>query len=311
MIRQRLIGLTVAVAFGASCWSMGARTTSSQPNVEANVSVSSTPKPKSSATPVSNTSNTKMTETSPQGSYLQNLASDFAQPTDDAGKLLLREYGSIFVAKGGVNPPKKVVFRDEADVRAFQSNLKQSSESIGGMNVTLQTPAMTALKSAIAEARAASLTIGPRGADSSRRGYDQTVTLWASRVNPGFAYWVGKGRVTQAEATRIKKLSPFEQVPEILKLEQQGIYFAKDLSKSIIYSVAPPGTSQHISILALDVKEFENARVRSILANNGWFQTVASDLPHFTYLGVKEAELPSLGLKKVVSGGREFWVPDL
>ena len=308
MKRERLIALTVTVAFGASCWSMGAKTTSSKPAEDANVSVSATPKPKSSATPVSNS---KMPETSSNKSYMQNLASDFAQPTDDAGKLLLREYGSVFVARGGVNPPKKVVFKDEADVRAFQSGLQQSSESIGGMNVSLQTPALNALKAAIAEARASNLTIGPRGVDSSRRGYDQTVTLWASRVNPGFVNWVAKGRVTQAEANRIKKLSPFEQVPEILKLEQQGIYFAKDLSKSIIYSVAPPGTSQHISMLALDVKEFDNARVRAILANNGWFQTVASDLPHFTYLGVKEVELPGLGLKKVVSGGRDFWVPDI
>ncbi len=308
MKRERLIALTVTVAFGASCWSMGASTSSSKPAEDANVIVSATPKPKSSATPVSNS---KMPETSSNKSYMQNLASDFAQPTDDAGKLLLREYGSVFVARGGVNPPKKVVFKDEADVRAFQSGLQQSSESIGGMNVTLQTPALTALKAAIAEARKSNLTIGPRGADSSRRGYDQTVTLWASRVNPGFVNWVAKGRVTQAEANRIKKLSPFEQVPEILKLEQQGIYFAKDLSKSIIYSVAPPGTSQHISMLALDVKEFDNARVRAILANNGWFQTVASDLPHFTYLGVKEGELPDLGLKKVVSGGRDFWVPDI
>lgn len=310
MRRERLIGILAAVAFGAGCWSMSSKTTSGQPADEprSNVTaVSSTPTPKTSATPASNT---KMPETLTDKSYLRNLGTGFAQPTDDAGKLLLREYGSVFVARG-VTPPKKVVFKDEADVRAFQSSLQQSSESIGGMTVTLQTPALNALKAAIADARKSNLTIGPRGADSSRRGYDQTVTLWASRVNPGFVHWVGARRVTQTEATRIKKLSPFEQVPEILKLEQQGIYFAKDLSKSIIYSVAPPGTSQHISMLALDVKEFDNARVRLILASHGWFQTVASDLPHFTYLGVSESELPGLGLKKIVSGGRDFWVPDI
>jgi len=75
--------------------------------------------------------------------------------------------------------------------------------------------------------------------------------------------------------------------------------------------VAPPGTSQHLSMLALDVKEFENAKVREILAAHGWFQTVASDLPHFTYIGAKESELPGLGLKKTTSGGRTFWVPDI
>jgi hypothetical protein len=34
-------------------------------------------------------------------------------------------------------------------------------------------------------------------------------------------------------------------------------------------------------------------------------------MPHFTFLGVKEDELPSLGLKEVTNGGRSFWVPDL
>ena len=97
----------------------------------------------------------------------------------------------------------------------------------------------------------------------------------------------------------------------MLRVLRPLIFFAKSLDKSIIYSVAPPGSSQHIAMLAYDVKEFDNERVRSILAEHGWFQTVTSDLPHFTYIGVKEAELPGLGLKKVRSNDRDFWVPDL
>lgn len=313
MRRHRLIGMTVAALFGASCWSMGTSTTSSKPTDTPrpyNSSASVTPTPKTSASS-SNTTSTTMTQPSSNKSYLDNLPSDFSQPTDDAGKLLLREYGSVFVSRGGTTPPKKVVFKDQADVIAYQAGVQRSSESIGGMTMTLQTPAMNALKAAISEAKAAGLTIGPRGADSSIRDYDHTVKLWTSRVNPGLVKWVGSGRVTQAEANRIKKLTPFEQVPEILKLEQQSIFFSTDQTKSIIYSVAPPGTSQHISMLALDVKEFDKARVRSILANHGWFQTVTSDLPHFTYLGVTEAELPGLGLKKVTNTGRDFWVPNI
>ena len=313
MRRHRLIGMTVAALFGASCWSMGTSTTSSKPTDTPrpyNSSASVTPTPKTSASS-SNTTSTTMTQPSSNKSYLDNLPSDFSQPTDDAGKLLLREYGSVFVSRGGTTPPKKVVFKDQADVIAYQAGVQRSSESIGGMTMTLQTPAMNALKAAISEAKAAGLTIGPRGADSSIRDYDHTVNLWTSRVNPGLVKWVGNGRVTQAEANRIKKLTPFEQVPEILKLEQQSIFFSTDQTKSIIYSVAPPGTSQHISMLALDVKEFDKARVRSILANHGWFQTVTSDLPHFTYLGVTEAELPGLGLKKVTNTGRDFWVPNI
>lgn len=311
MRRHRLMGMTVAALFGASCWSMGTSTTSSKPTDTPrsyNSSVSVTPTPKLSATP---DINTKMTQTSSGKSYLENLPSDFSQPADDAGKLLLREYGSVFVSRGGTMPPRKVVFKNQSDVLAYQGTVQKSTESIGGMTVTLQTAALSALKDAIAEAKKAGLTIGPRGADSSIRDYDHTVKLWTSRVNPGLVKWVGNGRLTQAEANRIKKLTPFEQVPEILKLEQQSIFFSTDQTKSIIYSVAPPGTSQHISMLALDVKEFENSRVRSILANHGWFQTVTSDLPHFTYLGVSESELPGLGLKKVSNTGRDFWVPNI
>ena len=269
---------------------------------------------RSKAEPTSNANdanNANMTESNNKKGFLENLPKGFEQPTDDAGRLLLKEYGAVFLARNGATPPKKVVFKDEADVSGFQSSLKRSSEKIGGYNVELQTAAMTALKEAQTEAKLSNLSISPRGADSARRGYTQTVSLWASRVNPGFAYWIGKGRVTQSEANRIKSLSPYQQVPEILRLEQDNIFFAKDLSKSIIYSVAPPGTSQHLSMLALDVEQFENAKVRAILANHGWFQTVVSDLPHFTFLGVSENELTGLGLKKVMDGGRVFWVPDL
>ena len=89
------------------------------------------------------------------------------------------------------------------------------------------------------------------------------------------------------------------------------MFFSKDLSKTIIYSVAPPGTSQHLSMLALDVGENENPKVREILARHGWYQTVQSDLPHFTFLGVQESDLEKLGLKKVSDGGRLFWLPNI
>lgn len=252
-----------------------------------------------------------MPETEQKRDFYKNLSKGFNLPTNDAESLLLREYGSVYVARGGATPPNRIVFRDEVDVAAFQAGLQRSTENIGGTTVELQSSAMKALLEARAEAQKTRLSISPRGADSARRGYKQTVDLWGSRVNPGFVYWVGKGRVTQSEARRIKTLTPFEQVPEILRLEQDRIFFAKSLDKSIIYSVAPPGTSQHLSMLALDVKEFDNARVRSILAKHGWYQTVTSDLPHFTYLGVEENELPKLGLKQVTNSGRVFWVPDI
>ncbi len=290
MKKERLIAITAVLSIGAGCWSIGSKAEPSQPSSE---------------------QATSMTETTEKKGFLENLPKGFEQPTDDAGRLLLREYGAVFLARNGAVPPKKVVFRDEADVQAFQSSFKSSTETIGGIRVALQTSAMNALLTARQEAAAANLSISPRGVDSARRGYDQTVTLWASRVNPGFSHWVAKGRVPPSEASRIKSLSPYQQVSEILDLESKGIFFAKSLDKSIIYSVAPPGTSQHLSMLALDVKEFENAKVRTILAKHGWYQTVVSDLPHFTYIGVEESKLSGLGLKKVVNASRTFWIPEI
>lgn len=244
-------------------------------------------------------------------SFIQSLPAGFELPTDAAGQLLLREYGAVFVARNGAIPPKKVFFDDESDVQAFQRSVGLESERFDGINIELQKPAMRALESAVNDAAKVGLSISPRGSDSGRRGYNQTITLWRSRVDPGLDYWVSKGRLSSSQADSIQRLSIRKQISEILRLEEDGIYFAKSLDKSIIYSVAPPGSSQHIAMLAFDVKEFEDARVRAILGQHGWFQTVVSDLPHFTFIGVKEAELPGLGLRKVRSGNRDFWVPDL
>jgi len=242
--------------------------------------------------------------------FTANLPQGFQQPTDDVGKRLLKEYGSVFVARGGAIAPTTVIFKDEQEVSAFQSSVQNSSERIGSFNLELQVAAIKALKEAAAEAKQSSLTITPRSADAAKRSYKETVELWASRVNPGLAHWTSKGKIQPSEANRIKSLSPFDQVPEIFKLESEGMYFSKDLSKSIIYSVAPPGTSQHLSMLALDVSENDDVKIREILAKHGWYQTVQSDLPHFTFLGVEENKLSSLGLKKVTDGGRTFWLPN-
>jgi hypothetical protein len=64
-------------------------------------------------------------------------------------------------------------------------------------------------------------------------------------------------------------------------------------------------------MLALDVSQFSNNRVRRILARHGWFQTVKSDMPHFTYLGLEEKDLPSRGLRSVRFGEQLFWIPNI
>ena len=243
--------------------------------------------------------------------FRELLPPGFPTYLSDVESLLLREYGAVFVTRGGATPPPKIIFADQNDVAAFQGSVPVGSAVIGGFLMELQAPAMDALKAAIAEAERDGLTIAPRSGDSARRDYDGTVELWASRVEPALDHWTAQGRLTNQQAGHIRSLSPFEQVPVVLELEAEGIWFAKDLSKSVIYSVAPPGTSQHLAMLAFDVKEFDDPRVRSVLAKHDWFQTVVSDLPHFTYLGVAASELPESGLKSVTSGNQEFWIPDL
>jgi len=224
---------------------------------------------------------------------------------------LLPEYGAIFVAGAGVTPPDRIIFRDHDEVTQFQDSVKVATISFDEIAIELQAAAAQRLTMAIIEASELDLSITPRSADSGRRSYNDTVELWYSRVEPALVHWTARSQLNVATADHIRSLPPFKQVPEVFALEDQGLFFAKDLSKSIIYSVAPPGTSQHLSMLAFDVSEFNEPRVRAILADNFWYQTVTSDLPHFTYLGVSESVLPKLGLKKTFFAERDFWVPDI
>ena len=135
--------------------------------------------------------------------------------------------------------------------------------------------------------------------------------LWNSRFLPALDHWTGAGRLAEEQSERLCSLPINEQVTEVLELEKEGIFFSKDLSKSVLYSIAAPGTSQHIAMLAFDANEFQDRRVREILSQHSWFQTVLSDLPHFTFLGLEEAELPDSGLKRTEVQGQTFWIPDL
>lgn len=315
---KRRIGIISAAVFSVSIGISSACWSSTDKNSSSNYTISEpSPSPVSSSSPTSSNQNVNMTNSNSgdasikRGGFTANLPNGFSRPTDEVGSRLLKEYGSVFVARGGAVPPTAVVFHDDNAVSTFQAGLSKTSDTIGGVKIELQAPAMKALKEAAAEASQSGVSITPRGDDAARRVYADTVQLWASRVNPGLEHWSQLKRISAADVQRIKALQPFDQVSEIFKLESQGMYFSKDLSKPIIYSVAPPGASQHLSLLALDVSEFDNSKVREILAKHGWYQTVVSDLPHFTFLGANESDLAKLGLKKMTDGGRTFWIPDI
>jgi hypothetical protein len=233
-------------------------------------------------------------------------------PSADAvARRVLEDYGAIFVAKK-VMPPPVCVFQSEAEVAAFQERAGYTAETFGYDDVELQPEAMKQLLKAREEAQKEDLDITPRdGAEAGRRSYEDSLHLWNTRFEPALTYWLSQGRLTEEQVARLKSLPLRSQIAEVLELEKSGIYFSKDLSKSILYSIAAPGTSQHIAMLAFDVAEFDNPRVREILAKHGWFQTVLSDLPHFTFLGLKEKDLPKYGLKPLEVDGQVFWIPNI
>jgi hypothetical protein len=223
---------------------------------------------------------------------------------------ILVEYGAVFVGNGKL--ARSCYFKDENDVRETQNQFSFSSQTVGGVKIELQSAAMKALLNAAAEAKKQGLSITPRGgAAAARRNFETTVSFWESRVEPGLKHWVEEKKLTLKQANKIREMSIFEQIIAILELEEKKLFFSTNLDKSILQSVAAPGASQHNLMLALDVAQFGNARVRRVLAKHGWFQTVASDKPHFTYMGVAESELPSLGLHAVQIEGQTFWIPRL
>ncbi len=224
------------------------------------------------------------------------------------------DYGAMFVAplaNSLVKFPNKCVLTSE-EAKTYQSKASPTTQTLGRVQITLQKPAMDALLEAVKEARQRNLSITPRGgSEAASRSYEDTVRLWNSRFLPGLNHWVRKGKIRREDAEVVKRMDMHDQVAQVLEWEKDRLWFSTGLDKSILYSVAAPGASQHIFMLALDVSEFSNKQVRDILAKHGWFQTIQSDLPHFTYLGVQRDDLSSYGLVRKVVGGQEFWIPNL
>ncbi len=252
----------------------------------------------------------RVVETRLSNVYQTNLKKICPIDSDATAERIFKEYGAIFVSAGTMLPTR-CIFNGDAELQDYQVRIKTESAVIGGVTIQLQKPAMTALLKARKEAAQKNLKITPRGGSlAAKRSFKDTVGLWNSRFLPGLNYWIGRKKITTKQADQLKKSGIREQIGRVLKWEEEGLFFSKDFSKSILFSVAAPGASQHNFMLALDVEQFASKEVRKILADNGWFQTVKSDLPHFTYLGLKESELPDVGLKTVTVGSQKFWIPN-
>jgi hypothetical protein len=237
---------------------------------------------------------------------------EFCDESDAASRRVLRDYGAVFLADETVLSPPVCIFSNEQAVADFQNQITVARAEIEGATIELQNEAMNSLLAARAEAIAAGLNITPRdGAEAARRDYADTVRLWNSRFFPALKHWQTLGALNESDAQTLAALPIRRQIAEVLKLEERGVFFSRDFSKSILYSVAAPGTSQHLSLLALDVNEYASENVRQILARHGWFRTVKNDAPHFTYLGFREKDLPRRGLRRITSADGEFWIPNM
>lgn len=244
-------------------------------------------------------------------SSLEDIAASISSPVE---RRLFAEYGAVFAT--AATPPPAIIFDDAAHVEAFQSSLILGRAVFGGYEIELQAVALAALSAAAAEMADRGGSITARAPDAGGRTYADTVSLWTRNVTRGLAHWEGLGRITAERARSIRELAPVEQVAAILKLEEtEQLFFGTFFDKSILYSVAAPGASQHLSMLAFDVAEYEDREVDPVLGRHGWRRTVLNDLPHFTYLGHGQDSLRGLGLQRIerTHGERvyDFWIPDL
>ena len=234
-----------------------------------------------------------------------------AVPDDRLGRRLLAEYGALYVCKAaGVSFPEVMRFADQPALTRFQTAAHPTAVKLGRTVIELQPPAAQALEEALSDAKREHLTISARGGPSAaRRSMSEATGFWKKRVENALAHWTKAGKLTPARAAAIRAMPLAEQIEAALEEEDQGHFFALSLDKTVLRSTAPPGSSQHHAMLALDVEEHESAKVRALLARHGWFQTVVSDLPHFTYLGAAESELAGLGLGRVEAESRTWWLP--
>lgn len=225
---------------------------------------------------------------------------------------IIFQFGAVFAAADSVQPPPNCYFANAASLKAFQGKLRISSAPIDGVALTLQEPAMNSLLKAVAECEQQGIKVRPfDGAIAAARTYEDTARLWNTRFQRALDHWSNGGKISPIEAAAARNESTVVQLRRVVDWESQGLWFGTTLSGSIFSSVAPPGTSQHLFLLAFDVAPPVPADLVPIFKSNGWYRTVPGDSTHFTYLGVAETELPGRGLQKITTRGVDYWVPAL
>jgi len=186
---------------------------------------------------------------------------------------LLRTYGSVFVSPdAAIKLPPKEVFANEQETQSFQTTLTMGHVD-GTRDCYLQKPAADAL--------------------------NQARKLEKIPLKSGY----GSGDCTRTFNTNLRFWHKYANNQTLARV-QQGT------ETKILGVVAPPGTSQHLWGLAIDLR-VSSEQQRKALNENGWFQTVENDVPHWTYIGLSEDKLPLFGFKNKLVRGISYWVTPL
>jgi LAS superfamily LD-carboxypeptidase LdcB len=182
---------------------------------------------------------------------------------------LLRSYGTVFInQKSEIKLPQTIIFDNEAETQNFQDTISIALVD-GTQECYLQKAAAEALnKAKVLE----NIALKSGYAGDCLRNFATTLNFWNKYANEDTL-----ARVKAGQETKILSL------------------------------VAPPGTSQHLWGLAIDLQVSTPAQGQA-LNENGWFQTVANDIPHWTYLGWSEDDLPKFGLQQKIVQGIKYWV---
>lgn len=237
---------------------------------------------------------------------------DFRDLSSLVENRIIAEYGAVFLnADAAVKMPDRCRFADEAEVAAYNAEINVSKKTIGGKLIELQKAAMDSLLKVAARTGGA---ITPKGSNPARRSFAAVQISWDKTIDAGADYWTKNAnsaghRLSAEQAETLKSLTGEAQIKTVLELEARGFLFHPEHDRSVTVYTAIPGASQHLLMLALDVEEYADEKARAAFAENGWFQTVYRDRPHFTYLGVKQSDLPALGLETKQFEGRDFWIP--
>jgi hypothetical protein len=254
--------------------------------------------------------------TSEKGSTLSGSTSLFENvcpfKTSAVAKKILSEYGAVFVGSEKLVPPPTCRFQNDAEVAAFQSKIATGFVILNGVQIQLQKPAADSLNSVIADGIDQGIKIHPLdGAIAAGRSYSDTVRLWNSRFEPALRYWTRREQISTDDAAAVLQMPLEQQIEKVIEWEGEGMKFGTNRASSIFASTAPPGSSQHLSLIALDIAPPLPPSVIALMNTHGWYQTVKGDRSHFTYLGLTEKELPGQGLKAVIFDGIQYWIPNI